>query len=187
MGYRELIDSLRCEGEEKLQAIRLTTETEIARLEAESAARIEALRDQYARRQDAAAAAEIKTLLTEADRQQALIRLEAKNVLAGRLYRAAQGSLTGLRNEGYPELFAALAAELLPCPWETVRVNPADAMQARLLFPGARIETDPGMAGGLEVAAYGGKLRIDNTLEKRLEREWPEILPQLMNAISKEA
>jgi V/A-type H+/Na+-transporting ATPase subunit E len=99
----------------------------------------------------------------------------------------ARAFLAELRDNGDAELFAALEAELLPCQWETVRVNPADAELAEVRFPGARIETDGGITGGLEVAADGGRVRIDNTLEKRLERGWPELLPRLMNAITREA
>jgi V/A-type H+-transporting ATPase subunit E len=187
MGYLELIDSLRRDGEEKVQAIRQTTEVEAARIEAEIAARIEALRDAYARRQQAALAAQDRDLLAEAQRQGGMARLEAKNVLAGRLYEVARTLLSELRDQGGAELFAALAAELLPCRWETVRVNPADAERAKVRFPKARIETDGGIAGGLEVAAEGGRVCIDNTLEKRLERGWPELLRRLMNALTGEA
>jgi V/A-type H+-transporting ATPase subunit E len=35
----------------------------------------------------------------------------------------------------------------------------------------------------MEVIAEGGRVRVDNTLEKRLERAWPELLPRLLNAI----
>lgn len=187
MGYRELIDSLRRGGEEKVQAIRQATEAEAARIEAEHAARIEALRDAYARRQQAAMAAQARDLLAEAEREGGMVRLEAENVLAGRLYLVARALLAELREQEGAGLFAALAAELLPCQWETVRVNPADAELAKVRFPQARIESDDGITGGLEVAAEGGRVRIDNTLEKRLERGWPELLPRLMNAITAEA
>ena len=186
MGYRELIDSLRSEGEEKVRAIRQTTATEAARIEEESAARIATLREQYARRQEDAVAARIDALLARAAREQAMIRLEAENRLADRLYQAARSSLSVLRDDRYPELFAALARELLPYRWERVRVNPADRELARPLFPEAHIETDQGITGGMEVVANGGWMQIDNTLEKRLARGWPEMVPRLMDAIARE-
>jgi len=38
----------------------------------------------------------------------------------------------------------------------------------------------------MESAADGGRLRIVNTLEKRLERGWPELMPELFREIGKE-
>ena len=122
-------------------------------------------------------------ILAEAERQAALIKLEAEQALAGRLYTLAHGTLARLRDDHYAELFAALVAELLPCRWETVRVNPADSELAQASFPGAAIETDDGITGGMEVSAEGGRVRVDNTLDKRLERAWPELLPRLLNAV----
>ena len=126
-----------------------------------------------------------QALMAEAKRQAALIKLEAENVLAGRLYTLAHGTLAQLRDDRYAELFVALVEELLPCQWQAVRVNPADSELAKASFPGAAIETDKGITGGMEVIAEGGRVRIDNTLEKRLERAWPELLPRLLNAVSR--
>lgn len=186
MGYHELIDSLSREGEEKARAIRLAVEAEAVRIRGESAGRIEALRHDYARRRDAAEAAEAGAIFAEAQKKVALVRLEAESALAGRLYVVACASLPELRGDGYAELFAALAAELPPGQWETVRVNPADAELAKECFPAAQIETESGITGGFDLAAEGGRVRIDNTLETRLERGWPELLPSLMKAVAQE-
>lgn len=61
-----------------------------------------------------------------------------------------------------------------------MRVNPADGERAAVLFPGARIETDPAISGGMEAITEGGRMRVVNTLEKRLARGWPDILPHLL-------
>src|SRR5512133_229294 len=183
MGYRELTDALRSEGVDKMQQIRQATDAEADRIRGEAADRIRKLQADYARRQEAATAAETGVIMAQAARQAARIRLEAENELAGRLYTLAHGTLTRLRDDHYPELFAALVEELLPCQWQAVRVNPADSALAEAAFPGAAIETDSGISGGLEASAEGGRVRIDNTLDKRLERAWPEHLPRLLNAI----
>lgn len=183
MGYRELTDALRSEGVEKMQQIRQAAEAEADRIRGEAAARIKKLQADYGRRQESATAAETGIILAEAERLAARIKLEAENVLAGRLYTLAHGTLTQLRDDRYADLFAALVEELLPCYWQVVRVNPADSALAEAAFPGAAIETDNGITGGLEVIAEGGRVRIDNTLEKRLERAWAELLPRLLNAI----
>ena len=186
MGYRELTDALRSDGDEKVRQIRQATEAEADRIRGEAAARIRKLQDDYGRRQESATAAETDIILAEAERQAALIKLEAEKVLAGRLYTLAHGTLARLRDARYAELFAALVEELLPCQWQTVRVNPADSELAKASFPGAAIETDSGITGGMEVIAEGGRVRVVNTLEKRLERAWPELLPRLLNAIPRD-
>jgi len=73
-----------------------------------------------------------------------------------------------------------MAAEIPPLPWKTVRVNPEDVGIARKHFPGAVIITDEGISGGMDVMTGDGKIRVINTLEKRLERAWGDILPHLM-------
>jgi len=77
-------------------------------------------------------------------------------------------------------VFSRLAAELPPIAWETLRVNPADAEVATRLFPRARIVPDSAICGGMEALAEEGRIRVINTLEKRLERVWPELLPALI-------
>lgn len=186
MGFQELTDALRSDGEEKVRQIRQTTEAEAERIRAETADGIRELQADYGRRQESAAAAESGIILAEAERQAALIRLEAEKVLAGRLYTLAHATLPQLRDDRYGELFTALVEELLPCRWETVRVNPTDSELAEASFPGAAVETDNGITGGMEVIAEGRKVRIDNTLEKRLERAWPELLPRLLNGITQD-
>ena len=175
MGYHELIASLRREGEEKAASIRRTDEAESDRIRGEYAAEMQSLRDSYARRRAEALAAEEGKLVADSRRQAERIRLHAEAALVERLYGVARASLAGLRDERYAGLFARLVGELLPCAWETVRVNPADAALARSHFPGARIEQDSAISGGMRVSGERGRLTNDNTFEKRLERCWPEL------------
>lgn len=183
MGYRELTDALRNEGVEKVQQIRQATETEVDRIRGDAADRIRKLQSDYARRQESATEVATGVILAEAGRLAARIKLEAENALAGRLYALSHGTLAGLRDDRYADLFAALVEELLPFQWQSVRVNPADCVLAEAAFPRAAIETDGGITGGLEVVAEEGRVRIDNTLDKRLERAWPELLSHLLNTI----
>lgn len=175
MGYRELVESLRRGGEEKVLLIRQAAAEEAGRIREEADARMQALQEDYARRRvDAVAEAEGR-LAAESRRQAERIRLRAENLLLERMYGLAVTSLAGLRDERYVGQFDRLAGELLPCAWETVRVNPADVALARSLFPGARIETDGAISGGMRVSVEEGRLVNDNTFEKRLERRWPEL------------
>ncbi len=180
MGFEELLAALRSEGEKKAAAIRREAETEATRLKDEAAARFARLREEVHQGQTSAIAAEEGTILTEAERTARQIRLAEAEKLAERLYALALRVLPRLRERDYPGIFSSLAAELPPAAWETVRVNPADGELAGYLFPTALIEPDPAISGGMEALAEGGRIRVVNTLEKRLERGWPELLPDLL-------
>jgi V/A-type H+-transporting ATPase subunit E len=114
------------------------------------------------------------------------MRLAALGELSERLSRLAVSLLTQLREQQYGELFDALVRELPPYAWETVRVNPEDSAMAGRYFPEAEIVPDPHISGGMEVNGDGGRIRIVNTLEKRLERGWPELLPDLIDVAYRE-
>jgi vacuolar-type H+-ATPase subunit E/Vma4 len=103
--------------------------------------------------------------------------------LAGRLHALALEALGGLRNETYGDLFASLTAEIPSGAWQRVRVNPLDRSLAERHFPLATIVCDPAIGGGFEVEAEEGRIRIGNTLETRLDRAWPDVLPALMRDV----
>ena len=186
MAYRELIDALRQEGEEKRAALRRELDVEAARLEEEAAGRAGRLREEFERRLAEAVADQRRELLAAARKKGELALLAAENALAERLNRIARTSLPLLRGDDPERLFTLLAEELPPADWERVTVNPADAGAARRLFPAAEIVADDAVAGGLAAVASEGRLRVDNTLEKRLERGWPELLPPLMEELRRE-
>jgi V/A-type H+/Na+-transporting ATPase subunit E len=183
MGQEELIEELRRIGKESAEAVRRETAAEIEQLRSETSARLDALRGVSAERRDAACAEETRALLAGAVSQARLIRVAAENTLAERLYEEARRSLHCLREKGYDSLFTNLAAELPLCRWERIRVNPADRERARKRFPDVEIAADDAVSGGLEATADGGRIRVDNTLEKRLERGWPELLPTLVRRL----
>jgi len=185
MGYRELIEALRREGEERRAALCLETEAEAARLEAECAAELEAIGRRQAQLRQTLGRREAGLVLAEARRQADQLRLEAENRLAGRCSDLARSLLPEMGSAGGSELFGRLAAELFAAQWQTVRVRPGDAAEARRLFPQAVVESDAALAGGLQAAAGEGRVLIDNTLEKRLERGWPELLPALRRAVER--
>lgn len=183
MGFEELLASLRSEGEKKTGLIRQKAEAEAARLKDEAAARLARLREELRQEQARVIAAEESTILAEAERMARQIRLAEVEKLAERLYALALRLLPRLREGDYPRIFSRLAAELPPIEWETVRVNPADAEIAGYLFPQARIVPDTAVCGGMEAAAEGGRIQVINTLGKRLERGWPELLPVIIEEV----
>lgn len=177
MGSETLLAALRGEGEKRAEAIRREAAAEIACLKNEAAVGSARLREEFQQRQTQAIAAVEAAILAEAGRAARHVRLAAADKLGERLHALASGLLPRLRGDDYPGMFGRLAAELPAVEWEAVRVNPADAELAGRLFPTARIVPDATISGGLEASEREGRVRVDNTLEKRLERGWPDLLP----------
>ncbi len=187
MSSRELIESLRCAGEEKIRAIRQEAEQETETVRTDAARKIEELRKKYAGRLAAAADAETGKALADAEKQLRKLRLSTEQVIAERLLAVARSALQELRDEHYPAVFEKLALELPVLGWKLVRVNPLDVKLARTYFPEAEIVPLETIAGGMDAALADGSLRVVNTFEKRLERSWSELLPLLLRNVSKEA
>ena len=187
MSYRELIDALRAEGEDAVRKIRQQAEAEAEGIRAETAGKTEATRLEQERGWHAVISDKVDSVLAEATRKARAVKLHAEARLTDRLYDVARSSLPLLRGRGYEEVFAALVRELPPRRWQVVRVNPADIGTARTYFPDSEIIPDAVITGGLEVMDQNGEIRVTNTLEKRCERAWQEILPELLKAAEKES
>jgi V/A-type H+-transporting ATPase subunit E len=183
MGYRELIDSLQREAEEKTRGIRRDAEARAEKLKAEAGERIELLKDEYAQMQASALREQTEAILREAEVRAMAVRLCAENELLERLFAAALSSLASLRDERYVDVFRALHAELPPFEWQEVRVNPEDLELAGKLFPGSEVIPEPGISGGMEAASGDGRIRAVNTFEKRLEKAWPGMVPDVMRDV----
>jgi len=180
MGCKELIESLRAAGDERIRVMRAEAEQEAERVRAEADGKIAEVRADHAARRSAAAAASEELCLAEATRTVRQKALVTDRALADRLYGLARRSLPALRNVGYRDMFVSFSQEL-PCfTWQTIRVNPADGDLAREQFPESKVVLDKAITGGLEAASEGGQVTVVNTFEKRLERLWEEMLPDIM-------
>jgi V/A-type H+-transporting ATPase subunit E len=183
MGCKELIESLRAAGDERIRAMRAETEQEAERVRAEARRKIAGVREDHAAKRSAAAVARAEQFLAEANATVRQKRLLAERALADRLYGLARYSLPALRNVGYRDMFASFAQELPRFTWKTIRVNPADGALAREQFPDAEILFDKAITGGLEAISDEGQVKVVNTFEKRLERMWEEMLPEIMKEV----
>jgi V/A-type H+-transporting ATPase subunit E len=184
MGCDELIESLRKEAEEKTREIWEEAEKEAGKIRADISLRLEALqRDNAAERSSDEVP---RKVLLEAETGARMIRLIADDRLSVRLYSLIASSLCLLREEGYEDIFQRLVLEIPSFEWQRVRVNPDDSALAQKSFPGAEVVADKSITGGVEVEAEEGGVRIVNTFEKRLERLWPQMLPDLLGDIRKE-
>ncbi|MDH4164343.1 MAG: V-type ATP synthase subunit E family protein [Nitrospirota bacterium] len=183
MGCRELIESLRQAGDGRARAARAEAEQEAERIKADAAGRIARVREANERKRADGAARHEATVLAEANAEARRIRIRADRLLAERLQAAARSGLSSLRNVGYEGVFRGFAREMPRVPWKKVQVNPADEPLAREIFPDAEIVTDSSITGGFVALSEGDQVRVVNTFEKRLERLWDEILPDMINEV----
>ena len=184
MGREELLQNLRAKGEARSLEIWRQAEAEAARLQREGSLAIEQQREETSAGFERSVAEQTRPILLQAEREARSIRSAARRELAETLYHVACEEVGQLRGKMYPELFAALVAELPPLAWRRVLVAPQDRDLARSHFPEAEVDTDRQLAGGLKAVDQSGRLLVDNSLEKRLERAWPKILPDLVKACS---
>ncbi len=183
MSSRELIESLRFAGEEKVRLIRQEAEHESKALQEAASGKIEELRKHYAEKLASTEGEEALRALAEAGSRARNVRLGAEKVLSERLYAIACASLNLVRDNGYPAVFEKLVLELPPFPWKLVRVNLADVSLARKYFPDAEITPIEDITGGVDVTVADSSVRVINTLEKRLERAWNEMLPLMVKDV----
>lgn len=183
MGREALLEALRQEGERALEKLRQTHAAEVAEREAAAQLRREALRAAAERDWQLAAAAERQRCLAAGRRQACALLLTGENELAARLRQQATTLLPEVASRDPEALLTACAAELPPLAWARVRVARRDREVAARLFPTAEIVCEPDLAGGLVAETAAGRVRIDNSLEKRLERCWDDLLPELLAAL----
>lgn len=180
MGRRELLEALQRDGRKTMAAIAVRGAAEEQRLRSGAEQRREELQREHEQQRELLCSVRRHTLISRAAREVALIRLRAEHALSLRLYRRARICLKQLRGDNAEPLFRSLSVELPAVPWHTVWTNPGDTVLASAVFPGALIIPDETLTGGFKASTADGSLTIDNTLEVRLERLWPDLLPQLM-------
>lgn len=183
MGQHELLAALHREGEELASSLRSKAEAESEAIRADAARRLDELQVAYEERRGKLCSDRRRDILARAERDSAIVRLKAEHELARRLRERADTLLRRLRDNNGDVLFTLLAAELPGIAWDRVRVGPGDAALAKKLFPAAAIESDSSIVGGLEAVSADGCLTVVNTLEVRLERIWPELLPRMVSEL----
>ncbi|MBU1405915.1 MAG: hypothetical protein KKE83_03510 [Proteobacteria bacterium] len=181
-----LFEHLRAQGEEKVRAVWEQAEAEVQRHTAEAETALAEERRRCRLEGEHALQELGRRLMREAEEQAWLLRAKAETALAGRLYDLARAELPWLRTHCGDTLLPALAAELPQGDWGLVRVSENEIAQARALFPTALVEGDPRLAGGLVAQSADGKISVFNTLEKRLERAWPRLLPEFFRSLHQE-
>lgn len=185
MARQELEAALRRQGEEKAREIWRSAERSARQLRDETGAKLRESRDKSRLRQEGEASRLVDDAGASARFRARLQRLAVEQRLVDRLRGLAATLLPQLAEAGGEQLFGALAAELPEFDWSLVKVNRRDAGPARDRFKTAEISIDEGISGGLEAQDDEGRLVVTNTLEKRLEQLWPELLPVMLKELRK--
>ncbi|PLX73972.1 MAG: hypothetical protein C0614_12285 [Desulfuromonas sp.] len=183
MGGSELKKALqrevatRCKGfwsnqEEAVNSRRKEIEREIAGLEA-----------QIQERQEAACQRLQREILARAQRQASNLRLQAESDLAEQLRQLAAKQLVQLYEENRAIYWERLAKEIPQALWQEVLVGERDVELAAKFFSKVPINVSPKLSGGLIALREGGRICIDNSLQRRLDRYWPILLPRLLEEL----
>jgi vacuolar-type H+-ATPase subunit E/Vma4 len=186
MGSRDLIESLRKAGEEKTEFIRRESEQALAALRAKAERALEELEQECRIKLSTIADEEARNAAADANTRARAIRLDAEGALSVRLRSLAWLSLSQLRDADYPTVFQKLARELPALAWTIVSANPADIVLVKKVFPDAEAIPDQSIIGGLNAVAHEETIIVINTFEKRLERLWIDLLPEMMKDIHSE-
>lgn len=180
MGCKELIESLRAAASERVDAVWSEASAEADTAREACAQKIDRAKEEAGRIMAAKVALIRSQALLEARSKERGLRLAAHRKLADLLYSIAGSRLRMLRECNYDRTFQAMAQELPRFTWECVKVHPDDVERARKLFPDAAITASEAISGGLEVTSDDGLVTVVNTCEKRLERAWETMLPELV-------
>lgn len=109
-----------------------------------------------------------------AEKRTAVAKMMSRESMLQHLRLQGEEAIRRLRQEAEAKVREQRAA---------AEVHPDDQGLARAALPQALIVGDRRITGGLAVKGQGGRMRVDNTLAKRLERAWPELLPKLLSEL----
>jgi len=180
MGCKELIEALRAAASERVNAVwsEASAEADIAR--AACAQKIDQTKEEAGRIMAAKVDLIRSQALLEMRSKERSLRLVADRKLADLLYSIAASRLRMVRNREYDAVFQALVQELPQFTWGSVKVHPDDVERARTFFSNAKIFATETISGGLEATSDDGLVTVVNTCEKRLERAWEGMLPEMI-------
>ncbi len=180
MGEPELKIALQRDGEARIRGFWQEAEGAVEKQRAEIRQELDLLREETDRVLQSEAATLRNNLLFEAQTRAMECRLHAESVLEERLLVLAATLLPELVPKPRAELWLALSKELPVAEWASITVHPDDHDLAAKAYPGADIECNEEISGGLIAANRDKSVRVDNTLSCRLTRLWPDLLPEIL-------
>jgi vacuolar-type H+-ATPase subunit E/Vma4 len=184
VGCKELIDSLRTAASERVNAVWSEAAAEADNARAACAQKADQAKEEAGRIMAARVALIRSQALLETRSKERGLRLAADRKLADLLYSIAASRLRMVRDREYGAVFQALVLELPRFTWGSVKVHPEDVERAKTFFPKAKITAAEEISGGLEVTSDDGLVTVVNTCEKRLERAWEGMLPEMIREVT---
>ena len=185
MGLDELINTLKKNEQKQIDDIWQAVKSEAETIRRQVAEEIAATTKNHAEQLASACQKSMRSIFSETETKTREKKLFAYQALDQALRNAAVKLLPVLREQNYEKIFAVLAAELPERQWEKIIANPADQELAARFFAANIIAPDPEISGGLQALTANGKIMVDNTFEKRLERKWLYILPAIIAEFEK--
>jgi vacuolar-type H+-ATPase subunit E/Vma4 len=186
LGLQELIQTLRDNQQSQIDQLWQAVKAEAAKLRDQTSKAISDLTEVHTDNLVCSCQKSVRTIIVEAESDAKRIKLVAVDSLGKSLYDSAVKLLKDLRKDNYAAVFHKLLQELPDQEWETVTVNPDDVQHTENLFKNCTIMTNPDINGGMVASTMDGKITINNTLEKRLERSWSTLFPGIIREIEKE-
>ena len=183
MGLEELINTLRKNEQKQIDDIWQQARAEADSIREQVAGEIARITEEHADQLASACQKSVRGIVAEADLKARKKKLFAYKRVDEVLHATALKQLPKLRELNYENVFAQLVKELPDSQWERINVNPSDVTLAAEFFNKDIVQPDATITGGLISVNAGGKIIVDNTLEKRLERKWSQILPELIKRI----
>jgi vacuolar-type H+-ATPase subunit E/Vma4 len=180
MGREALLESLRTKALGDREAVWRDARAAAEKYRGELAQAAEAERARVAQSAAEASRRLASDAVGEARRRAREQHANAARQLAERCRGLAHDELPRLRVQGDTALFRALADELPGLQWTRVEVSPADLDLARQCFPQSEVVADASLSGGLAAETEGGRIRVSNTLDTRLDVAWPDLIPILV-------
>jgi vacuolar-type H+-ATPase subunit E/Vma4 len=185
LGLDELINTLKKNEQKQIGDIWQTAESEAGTIRTQVAEAIADITKIHAEQLESACQKSMRAIFSETEIKTREKKLFAYQALDQALRNAAVKQLAALREQNYEKVFANLVSELPERQWGKIVVNPADLELSAKFFNENSIKADPAVSGGLVALTADGKIIVDNTFEKRLERKWLHILPQLIAELEK--
>lgn len=184
MGKIELKDALQRKVSRRCEQFWEDAESQVAAHRAEVAKQLEACTTAMEDRLQRESHALRRTILSAATREAAVLRLQAEAILAERLRELAGPLLAERYSAERASYWRQLHAELPASDWQRCLVHADDVALASAHLPAATVVVaSDSLDGGLVAEREDGRVRIDNSLEQRLARCWPDLLPQLLDEL----
>lgn len=185
MGLEELLRTLKKNEQKQIEDIWQAAKTEAETLQKQNAEAIANITKNHAEQLASACQKSMRAIFSDTETRAREKKLFAYQALDKALRNTALKELSRLREQDYDKIFADLVDELPEFKWEKIIVNPGDLELAAIFFPENIIEPDLEISGGLVAVTANGKIVVDNTFAKRLERKWLSILPVLIEKLEK--